>query len=139
MSSQATYASQILFIISACLAKASTLWLMMRLSNLSGSRAFADTRSKKLWSVCIGVLSVIGVWGILSIVALCVDCSSHFFAQQHPLAQCPDISLRWKLITAFDDLTELLLVLVSVLIVLPIKLQASMKFQVVLAFAFRLP
>lgn len=47
--------------------------------------------------------------------------------------------LRWQLITAVDVATEGILVLMSILIVLPVQLAFSLKCQVVLAFAFRLP
>lgn len=47
--------------------------------------------------------------------------------------------LRWKVVTAFDVATEVLLNLMSVIIVLPVQLTFRMKFNVVLAFLFRLP
>jgi hypothetical protein len=47
--------------------------------------------------------------------------------------------LRWQLITAFDVLTECILILLSIVIVLPVQIAFVLKCQVVLAFAFRLP
>lgn len=47
--------------------------------------------------------------------------------------------LRWKVVTAFDVATEVLLNFMSVIIVLPVQLTFRMKFNVVLAFLFRLP
>ena len=47
--------------------------------------------------------------------------------------------LRWKLVTAFDVVTEALLNLMAIVIVVPVQLKLQFKFQVVLAFFFRLP
>jgi len=47
--------------------------------------------------------------------------------------------LRWQLITAFDVVTECILILLSIVIVLPVQIAFVLKCQVVLAFAFRLP
>jgi hypothetical protein len=47
--------------------------------------------------------------------------------------------LRWKIVTAFDVATEVLLNVLSIAIVIPVQLTLRLKFQVVLAFLFRLP
>ena len=47
--------------------------------------------------------------------------------------------LRWQLITAFDVVTECLLLAMVICVVWPVQLAFSMKCQVVLAFSFRLP
>ncbi|KIY02762.1 uncharacterized protein Z520_01227 [Fonsecaea multimorphosa CBS 102226] len=136
--SRATFAAQILFIMSATITKASTLCLMMRLFNLVGPRTAKDLRSKVLYWISLSVLCGMGLWGILSIVAVSVNCSVPGFIQGDR-AQCGDQFLRWQLITAFDVATECILVLITVFVVWPVHLALSMKFQVVLAFAFRLP
>ena len=47
--------------------------------------------------------------------------------------------LRWRLISAFDVITEGLLVVLTVFIVWPVQLSLELKLQVIIAFAFRLP
>lgn len=126
---------------------------MLRLFNLSGPKAQNMTRSKVLYWVGISILAGMGIWGLLSIIAVSVDCSPAAFIQGN--AQCPrqvpliwrmswqyadkEQFLRWQLITAFDVLTECILVLLSVAIVLPVQIGWALKCQVVFAFAFRLP
>ncbi|RMZ77721.1 hypothetical protein DV738_g4218, partial [Chaetothyriales sp. CBS 135597] len=47
--------------------------------------------------------------------------------------------LRWQIITATDIATEGALVLLTILIAMPVQLAPFLKFQVILAFLFRLP
>ncbi|KAH0845449.1 hypothetical protein AYO21_06154 [Fonsecaea monophora] len=136
--SRATFTSQILFIISATIAKASTICLMMRLFNLVGPRTAKDFRSKVLYWISVSVLVIMALWGLLSIVAVAVNCSLPGFIQGDSEG-CGGQFLRWQLITAFDVITECILVLITVFVVWPVHLALAMKFQVVLAFAFRLP
>ncbi|KAI1612445.1 hypothetical protein EDD37DRAFT_647988 [Exophiala viscosa] len=136
--SRATFAGQILFILSLTCAKASTLYLMMRLFNLSGPKANSQTRSRIFYWVGIGVLAGMATWGLLSVVALSVDCSTRHLIEGNA-SQCSRQFLRWQLITAFDVATECILVLLSVFIVLPVQISFMLKCQVVAAFGFRLP
>ncbi|KIW87391.1 uncharacterized protein Z519_12027 [Cladophialophora bantiana CBS 173.52] len=136
--SRATFAGQLLFIVAAATAKASTLCLMMRLFNLVGPRTGQRLQSKVLYWISLVILVGVGLWGILSIVALAVDCSISGFIQADT-AQCSHQFLRWQLIAAFDVATECILVAITVIVVWPVHLAFAMKCQVVLAFAFRLP
>jgi hypothetical protein len=85
---QATFASQVLFILASALAKASTLCLMRRLFNLNGQPSSTHGRSRILWWLCTSMLGGIALWGILSIVALCLDCSPQNFIRAQSIAQC---------------------------------------------------
>jgi len=86
---QATFSGQILFITSSTLAKAATLCLMMRLFNLNSPTASTHTRSPALlWWLCITILISIALWGVLSIIALSVDCSASHFIRAGSAAQC---------------------------------------------------
>lgn len=151
---KSAFAAQILFMLSAAFAKASTLFLMMRLFNLSGPKSQSQTRSRSLYIVAVTILAVVGLWAILSIVAVSVQCSVGDFiladqgqcSHQVSLTMLEYIPilismqfLRWQLITAFDVATECILVIVSIMIVWPVQLLLPLKCQVVLAFAFRLP
>ncbi|EXJ95667.1 hypothetical protein A1O1_00789 [Capronia coronata CBS 617.96] len=138
--SKAAFAGVIFFILAAVAAKTSTLYLMMRLFNLTGPKSQTHThaRSKVSYWTCIILLVTMGLWGLLSIVALSADCRTSAYIQGDQ-GQCSRQFLRWQLITAFDVTTECLLVLLCVIIVWPVQLALFMKCQVVLAFAFRLP
>ncbi|EXJ73242.1 uncharacterized protein A1O5_03002 [Cladophialophora psammophila CBS 110553] len=136
--SRATFAGQLLFIVAAATAKASTLCLMMRLFNLVGPRTGQRLQSKVLYWISLVVLVGVWLWGILSIVALAVDCSIPGFIQADT-GRCSHQFLRWQLITAFDVATECILVVITVFVVWPVHLAFAMKCQVVLAFGFRLP
>lgn len=153
---QATFAGLILFILAACLAKCSTLWLLIRLFNVNSRRSRINRRSELLWWICCATLGLMALWGVLSIVALSVNCSLQTFAQIPGTTQCPDqvrLSktpsvrletdpiqlLRWRLISAFDVITEGLLIVLCGLVVWPVQLSFDLKLQVIIAFAFRLP
>jgi hypothetical protein len=136
---QSIFAGQILFIAAACLAKCSTLYLMMRLFNLSGSKANNRGKSRLYHWICMGVLAIMVAWGVGSIIGVSVDCSPDNIIRRQSESQCPSQLLRWQIITAFDIATEAMLLIVAVMIVLPVQLSPYMKFQVVLAFLFRLP
>lgn len=129
----------------------------MRLFNLVGPNAGQDLRQKAFHLV--GLVAIVGVtlWGILSIVALSVDCAASGYIQgdeakcSHQVCFCehgsrlselrPNVIqfLRWQLITAFDAVTEGIILLIVITVVWPVHLALSRKFQVVLAFSFRLP
>ncbi|KIW69402.1 hypothetical protein PV04_05281 [Phialophora macrospora] len=135
--SRATFTAQILFILSAAAAKASTLCLMMRLFNLSGPRTGQKRRQRAFYWVGVAVMVGVALWAILAIVAVAVNCSVPGFIRGDG-ASCSHQFLRWQLITAFDVVTEGLLILIVICVVWPVHLAFSMKCQVVLAFSFRL-
>ncbi|KIW14959.1 hypothetical protein PV08_07746 [Exophiala spinifera] len=136
--SRAAFASEILFLLALSAAKASTLYLMMRLFNLSGSKATFEGRSRIFYWFALAFLTAAGLWGILSVVAISVDCSTADFIRGNA-SQCSRQFLRWQLITAFDVAIECLMILLAIVIVLPVHISLALKCQVVLAFSFRLP
>ncbi|RMZ87593.1 hypothetical protein DV736_g5187, partial [Chaetothyriales sp. CBS 134916] len=79
------------------------------------------------------------IWGVASAIGLSVDCSAANMICAQEFSQCPQQLLRWKIITAVDVVIEGTLVLLTILIVMPVRLAPYMKFQVILAFLFRLP
>ena len=84
---QAAFASEILFLLALAAAKASTLYLMMRLFNLSGPKANFEGRSRMFYWFALGFLTAVGLWGILSVVAISVDCSASDFIRGNA-SQC---------------------------------------------------
>ncbi|EXJ59876.1 hypothetical protein A1O7_04023 [Cladophialophora yegresii CBS 114405] len=135
--SRATFTAQILFILSAAAAKASTLCLMMRLFNLSGPRTGQKLRQRVFYWIALAVMAGVSLWAILSIVALAVNCSVPGSIRGNA-GSCAHQFLRWQLITAFDVVTEGVLILIVICVVWPVHLSFAMKCQVVLAFSFRL-
>lgn len=87
---QSAFAAQILFIACSCLAKCSTMWLMMRLFNLNGPKSQGNAKSKLYFKGCLGVVAMVVVWGIGSIIGLSVECSVTSFIRTPSLAQCPN-------------------------------------------------
>jgi hypothetical protein len=139
--STSTFAAQLLFILSATAAKCSTLWLMMRLFNLSGRTSQTKHHgSPRLYlHICYGILAIMSLWGILGVVTSSVNCKSTTFIRTPDDAQCPSQGLRWRIISITDIATEALLVLTAVAIVYPVHLAWHLKIQVVLAFVLRVP
>ena len=134
------FAATVLFISAATLAKAAVVLLAMRLFNLSGARANHNANSS-IYRVCaFGVLGLIAIWGVGSIVAVSAVCSPETYidASAFP-ATCQGQVPRWLAITVVDVLTEILIIMLAVIIVLPLQLPFSMKVPVMLAFMFRLP
>ncbi|KAJ9644849.1 hypothetical protein H2204_001311 [Knufia peltigerae] len=136
--SRAAFAGEIMFLLALAAAKASTLYLMMRLFNLNGPKATFEGQSKIFYWCTLGFLTAVGLWGILSVVAISVDCSIADFIRGNA-SQCSHQFLRWQLITAFDVATECLLILLAIAIVVPVHISFALKCQVVFAFSFRLP
>jgi hypothetical protein len=89
ISIKSAYAAQILFIASLCLSKCSTLWLMMRLFNLNSTKVNNGANSKLYFTIGLGILGVMGVWGLGSILGLSIDCSASHFIRTPSLSLCP--------------------------------------------------
>ncbi|RMD44986.1 hypothetical protein DV735_g108, partial [Chaetothyriales sp. CBS 134920] len=138
-SSRAVFAAQILYTGAACLAKCSTISLMLKLFNLNGPKWQVHGRTTVYRWVGRGIITAIGIWGVASIIGLSVDCSAANMIRAPALSQCPKQQLRWEIITAVDIATEAAIILLTILIVMPVRLAPFLKFQVILAFLFRLP
>lgn len=141
LASTNSFAALILFLLSAVVAKCSTLCLMMRLFNLSGRKSQTNRHgSPRLYlPLCYGILAIMVLGGIAALTAASVNCQPSTFILGPSEAQCPSQPLRWRIITGFDIATEALLIITTVVIVIPVHLAWHLKCQVVLAFAFRLP
>ncbi|KAG6365773.1 hypothetical protein INS49_007384 [Diaporthe citri] len=123
-------ASEILSITILCLAKCSVASLVRRVFTFD---------IDKTWITCMGVLTFSAVWGLGSVVGLAVNCDSGTtLTTSHP-RYCPEQFLRWQIITAFDIITEILICFLPVVFVWSNTMSLCLKFQVFLAFAFRLP
>ena len=139
--SESLFASSIIYILSATLAKMSTLYLMMRLFNLAGRKAQTKHHGKhRLYLyTCFAILLVMLVWGVASCVAIGVKCNASTLVLPPNESQCTSQGLRWQIITGLDVATEVLLVVNAMFIVAPVQLALHLKVKVVCAFLFRLP
>ncbi|KAH7077530.1 hypothetical protein BKA63DRAFT_601625 [Paraphoma chrysanthemicola] len=130
---KAMFASQFFLILSLAMAKSSVAALMLRLF----TRDISVTKKARI--LCIATLVMTIVWAIGSIIALTLQCSPPGFGRGDALRQCEDQLTRWRVIAAFDMLTELLLVILPVVFIWPIQMKRYIKLQVAVAFGFRIP
>lgn len=139
--SESFFASIVLYLLSATLTKVSTLYLMMRLFNLHGRKSQTNhhDRHRLYLNTCFAILVIMLAFGVASITAVSVRCITVTSVLPPDESQCPSQYLRWQIITGFDVATEALLVLNTIMIVTPVQLALDLKFQVVCAFALRLP
>ncbi|EON68227.1 hypothetical protein W97_07485 [Coniosporium apollinis CBS 100218] len=128
---EATAASRIILIVVLALCKSSVLLLIQRI--------FAQHDSKKSLIRYLAGQGVIALWGIASVLAISIRCSPNHILPGDRNGQCSGDVLRWKVITAFDVLIELALVILPAYLVSRVRIQLGKKLVVVVAFAFRLP
>jgi hypothetical protein len=124
--SQASYASDILFICTLYLAKCAVVFLYLRLS---------PERNHKTASKIILGLST--VFTIASIFMISIDCNiSHpwLFIESHCTGAWP----RWEAFAAFDIFTEVLLGLMPFAIIRSLQMSWSKKYMILMAFSLRL-
>ncbi|OBT57700.1 hypothetical protein VE04_01952 [Pseudogymnoascus sp. 24MN13] len=124
---KASYASDLLYIITLWFTKFSVALLLFRLS--SDKRHNWMSRAILLAAAILGAISIF-------IVALRCDVSRPWvFINEH----CSDLLVRWQVVLAFDIITELSLVGNSIYLVQDLQVPLGKKIVVVLAFALRLP
>ncbi|OCT48690.1 hypothetical protein CLCR_04817 [Cladophialophora carrionii] len=120
------YAGNIFFTLALGLSKMSVVFFLNRLTVV---------RTQKL--VFHVLTAFIAAWTVGSTFAVALQCDLH-----HPWLivdeQCPGAFLRWKIIGAFDIISELAIVLMAVYLVWGLFTTFSKKAIVVSAFAFRL-
>ncbi|OCL11754.1 hypothetical protein AOQ84DRAFT_386610 [Glonium stellatum] len=129
-SGEATFAGVILFITAIWLSKFAVLSLMIRI--------FArDIPGQKIFSTVI--YSLFAAAGLASILGFSVQCSASSYLDSSASELCKSQMSRWRLITILDGGSEIILVLIPAVMVYPLQMAFNLKFQVTLAFAFRLP
>ncbi|KAF2026158.1 hypothetical protein EK21DRAFT_12166, partial [Setomelanomma holmii] len=132
---KATFSAQFFLILSLAMAKSSVAALMLRLF----TRDISVTKRARM--LCIATLALTIVWAIGSIIAIALPCNLSGPDQKSAvkLQQCHDKLTRWRVIAAFDMVTELLLVALPVIFIWPIQMKRYIKLQVAVAFGFRIP
>jgi hypothetical protein len=122
---QAQYASDILYVAAICLAKVSILLLLQRL---------AVSRLHK--RIALATAGIVGAWGLVGIVVLAAQCgSSNSWAPSSP--KCINIRSYWVGMAVINVITELVVVFVPVLMMIPVQVAVSKKAVIIAAFIFR--
>ncbi|KAI6827228.1 hypothetical protein KC332_g7161 [Hortaea werneckii] len=121
------YTSDLFYVFTIYGAKSSVILLYRRI---------APDRAHSL--VAWAGLSLTLLFGIISIFLVALRCDlSQPWLQYN--AQCTSLSAQWAAVTAFDVISEALLVGMSVHLVWKLQMPLARKGKVVLAFALRLP
>lgn len=127
---KAQFANQLLLYFTLGLTKCSVVLLIQRVF----------TRDMKtFWWVCSFLAGAVIVWGIASIFAISVGCLPSDHAPLTAQTKCVGWVLRYKVIVAFDVITEAFLAVLPIYLVWNVQMSVGFKLRVVLAFAFRLP
>ncbi|KFZ03048.1 hypothetical protein V502_11277 [Pseudogymnoascus sp. VKM F-4520 (FW-2644)] len=124
---KASYASDLLYIVTLWFTKFSVALLLFRLSS--------DKRHNWLSKAILLTAAILGFISIF-IVALRCDVSRPWIFINE---KCLNLLVRWQVVLAFDIITELALVGNSVYLVQELQVPLGKKIVVVLAFALRLP
>ncbi|RHZ56590.1 uncharacterized protein CDV56_105857 [Aspergillus thermomutatus] len=122
---EALYTSSLLFLAGHGLAKISVCSLLRRLG-----------REKVYLLACKTILLVASLWSIASIVAVALSCPARYLwsVENH----CRGLNTAWKAITAFDVLTEVFLISLSVFLVWAVQMRRKDKITVIFAFGTRM-
>lgn len=146
--SQSTIAATILCLLCLALAKCSVLALILRVIG-----------PKAGWNrpVCIGLMCLSIAWGVGSSITFLAKCRADSILTIHNTIQCPSQvclqlptpstctlltkfqNSRWLVITIIDIITETLSWALVVQLTTVVGIKYNYKFQVILAFSFRLP
>jgi len=123
---QMYYASTLFFVIALGLCKISVAFFLLRL-----------TQTKHHRLVFNAAAGFIAVWTVGSLFAVALQCNL-----SHPWLivgeRCSGAFLRWRVISAFDILSEIILVAMPVYLIWGLATTISTKAAVVAAFSFRL-
>ncbi|KAE9986179.1 hypothetical protein EG327_004429 [Venturia inaequalis] len=84
------------------------------------------------------VLAAIAFWGVSSLIGISIVCQPSGLLEHH-YASCGGQTLRWQLIGAFDSLTEVMIIILTLGLIWRLQMRLELKIKVVLAFIFRLP
>ncbi|EEH49986.2 uncharacterized protein PADG_06065 [Paracoccidioides brasiliensis Pb18] len=123
---KATYAADMLFILTHCVSKSSAAMFYLRISP-SRNHLFV------VWGlVCSSV-----IWAVISMLSIALGCD-HTRPWTDVGSECRSMFPRWQFIGAFDIITEFGLAIVSFFLVAGVQMPMIRKAVVVLAFSSRL-
>lgn len=101
------------------------------------TRDIVVTRRSRL--LCHATIVITILWTIGSLTFTAISCNPSDFVLDTPEGHCDTRLGKWRLMTAFDILIEVLLVTLPILFVWHIQMKRYIKLQVAIAFGFRLP
>lgn len=110
-----------------CLAKASVLLLLQRL--------VVDKRQKKIAVYTVGIVVL---WAVAGIVVLAARCGAHLPWNITSTDQCINLRTFWIGMAPVDILSELVMIMIPVMMMIPVQVAMSKKAVIVVAFLFRL-
>lgn len=123
---QAQYAADWFYLLALCLAKISVLLLLHRLA--------VDKLHKKIALSTVGVVSL---WALAGIVALAARCGATLPWDITSTDQCINLRTFWIGMAPVDILSELVVITIPVLMMIPVQVAVSKKAVIVVAFLFR--
>ncbi|SLM40532.1 hypothetical protein LPUS_11350 [Lasallia pustulata] len=122
---KAEYASDLMYVLTLCLAKVSVLQLLERLAVSKMHKTLAKVMSY-----------VVVVWTLAAFFTLAFRCGvSHPWARVS--GECIDDFSFWLGIAPVDILTELSMIALPILMMLPVQVVLSKKITILVAFIFR--
>jgi hypothetical protein len=125
---QASYITDILYIITLFFSKASTAFLFLRLTPGRG-------HSIAIWST----ISLCVIWAFISILLVAIRCHPKAPWLDTTMPMCSSLFARWQFIAALDIVTEAALFAISLYLIWGIQMSLKSKTIVVTAFGCRLP
>lgn len=127
---QSLLTSKILAILSLCLAKCSVAAILIRVLAFS---------SEKRRYICWGLVATNVLWAFGSMAGFVSRCDAAELLTIDANVSCPRQFLRWQIITAVDIITETLNCCLPWTLVWDLNMTHKVKFQIIVAFSFRLP
>ena len=110
-----------------CLAKVSVLLLLQRLA--------VDKTHKKIALYTIGVVAL---WAAAGIIVLAARCGATFPWNITSTGRCINLRTFWIGMAPVDVLSELVIILIPILMMIPVQVAVSKKAVIIVAFLFRI-
>ncbi|KAL6228766.1 hypothetical protein BDW75DRAFT_235668 [Aspergillus navahoensis] len=118
------------------LQKAGKVVIIYGKSSLPRRSWFSKDIEKAYLLACKTSLLTASLWSIASIVAVALSCSIKYIWSVE--TDCRGLNTAWKAITAFDVLTEVFLISLSVSLVWAVQMRRKEKMTVIFAFGTRI-
>jgi hypothetical protein len=83
-------------------------------------------------------LGTIALWGFASMIGVSIVCQPTGLLETNS-ARCAGQALRWQIIGAFDGLTEIMIMALTLGFIWRLQMRMELKIRVIIAFIFRLP
>jgi hypothetical protein len=110
-----------------CLGKVSVLLLLRRLA--------VDKLQK---TIALFTIGVVALWAVAGIVVLAARCGAHIPWNITSTDQCINLRTFWIGMAPADILSELVMIMIPVMMMIPVQVAMSKKAVIVVAFLFRL-